>query len=366
MPTEDSRQKIKSLQQIVTHDGPVSIEDYMRYALSHQERGYYRSKEAIGPQGDFITAPEISQLFGEMIAIWFMNQIENSRFATSKNFTLIECGPGRGTLIRDILRTFQKISSFTPEINLHFLEINPYFKTALLPLKSHYEITFHDTMDSLLNLKTKGPFLILANEFLDVYPVRQFIFHNANWHEIKVSYDAYTSRFKPIIGENPCEMPPSLCMRDQYQEGDILEYSSEQEQIMTIFSELLRHDGGFGLWIDYGYTSSPKKSTLQAVRNHQKVDPFEEPGQSDLTTLIDFKRLEKKFENQEKLICTIKNQGDFLIEQGINIRASQLMHQTSNDLQKTIEAAVHRLTHSEHMGRLFKVLSVRSEGDSSS
>lgn len=366
MPIEDSRQKFNPLHQIIQQTGPVSIETYMRYALSHETKGYYRSREVIGSQGDFITAPEISQLFGEMIALWFIDHVMRSKFLHSDHFSFIECGPGRGTLIRDVLRTFGQIKSFTPKIDLHFLEINPYFKNALLPLKEHHALTFHDTIESLLTLKRKGPFLILANEFLDVFPVRQFILHKQQWHEIKVTYMDSLKRFQPIVDDMPCLLPFSHDVDEMYQEGDILEYSSEQQQAMTVFEELLSHAGGFGLWIDYGYTSSPKKSTLQAVQHHKKADPFKEPGLCDLTTLIDFGTLYKKFQHHPKLACTLKDQGNFLKEQGIDVRASQLMKHTSKAEQHSIEHAVQRLTHPNQMGRLFKVLSLRSQGNTAS
>ncbi|MGN6670044.1 MAG: SAM-dependent methyltransferase [Candidatus Nucleicultricaceae bacterium] len=366
MPTEDLRQKFNSLHQIIQQIGPVSIETYMRYALNHETKGYYRSKEAIGGRGDFITAPEVSQLFGEMIALWFIDHVMHSKFLHSDRFSFIECGPGRGTLMRDVLRTFGQIKSFTPKLDLHFLEINPSFKNALLPLKEHHPLTFHERIESLLSLKGKGPFLILANEFLDVFPVRQFILHKHQWHEIKVVYVDSLKRFQPIVEDNPCPLPFSLNTDDTYQEGDILEYSSEQQQAMLVFEELLSHDGGFGLWIDYGYTTCPKKSTLQAVQHHKKVDPFKDPGLSDLTTLIDFGTLYKKFQHHPKLACTLIDQGDFLKQQGIDVRAAQLIKHASKDDQHSIEHAVQRLTHPNQMGRLFKVLALRSQGDTPS
>lgn len=350
------------LKETIEREGAIPIDAFMHFALASKTAGYYRSKQPIGAKGDFITAPEISQLFGEMVAIWFADQLLRSPYHGVDKIIFVECGPGKGTLIRDVLRTFKHITSFPQRLDLHFVEINPFFKKSLQSLSDHHSIHFYEDVSSLETLKGQGPLLILANEFLDVFPISQFILQHGRWHELKLTYDAKHSCFKPIIDPLPCLLPFEVQSDDAYEEGDILEYSKGQEAVIKVFKDLLLHNGGFGLCIDYGYTTCPKKSTLQALYQHQKVNPFQNVGCHDLTSLINFKRMHDYCVAEPSLMSTLINQGDFLNALGIHFRSEQLKSSASVLEKNVIDSALHRLTDPTAMGHLFKVLTLESIG----
>ncbi|MBX9696620.1 MAG: SAM-dependent methyltransferase [Alphaproteobacteria bacterium] len=351
------------LKQEISDVGPLTLERYMERALTDPTNGYYLTKKPIGSKGDFITAPEVSQLFGEMIALWFVDQVLRSPYAASKHLTLIECGPGRGTLIRDILRVFEKIPAFSMAIDLHFVEVNPDFRINLSVLEKKYPLTFHDDVKSLLSIDSTHPVLFIANEFLDVFPIQQFVYLKGTWHAINVTFDDEQARFQPTLQSSIASLPPEIKRESDFKQGDILEYSPQQFECLRIFEHILQKNGGFGLLIDYGYTHAPRKSSLQALKDHQKVDPFQNPGEADLTSLIDFGSLYDWCTHSSSLNTKLTSQGDFLEMLGIKTRAEILKKMSSQPQQQAIDEALHRLTHPSAMGRLFKVLTLTSLGN---
>jgi NADH dehydrogenase [ubiquinone] 1 alpha subcomplex assembly factor 7 len=351
------------LKQEISDAGPVTLERYMERALTDPNYGYYLTKKPIGSKGDFITAPEVSQLFGEMIALWFMDQILRSPYAASKHLTLIECGPGRGTLIRDILRVFEKIPTFSVAIDLHFLEVNPDFRKNLSVLEEKHPLTFHDEVKSLLSIDTTNPVLLIANEFLDVFPIQQFVYLKGTWHAINVTFDDEQDRFRPTPESAIALLPPEIKRGSDFKQGDILEYSPQQFECLRIFEHILQKNGGFALLIDYGYTHAPRESSLQALKGHQKVDPFQNPGEADLTSLINFGLLYDWCTHSSTLNAKLISQGDFLEMLGIKTRVEILKKISSQPQQQAIDEALHRLTHSSAMGSLFKVLTLTSLGN---
>lgn len=348
------------LRQEILEAGPLTLEYFMERALTDPTYGYYRTKKPIGSEEDFITAPEVSQLFGETIALWFVDKILRSPYRESKRLTLVECGPGRGTLIRDVLRVFGNISEFSMEIDLHFLEINPDFRKNLSTLENQYHLTFYDDIESLLCLDTTHPVLLIANEFLDVFPIQQFIYLDSAWHTVGVTFDEKQDRFYPIAVSVVDCLSQDIKKISDIKEGDIVEYSPLQFRCLRIFEQILQKNGGFGLLIDYGYTRPPHKSSLQAIRKHQKTDPFQNPGEVDLTSLIDFGSLYTWCMRSSTLDTELIPQGDFLEMHGIKTRAELLKKKGSLSQQQQIDHALHRLTHPSAMGRLFKVLTLTS------
>lgn len=351
------------LRQEILEMGPITLKHYMERALTDPDYGYYRTKKPIGSEGDFITAPEVSQLFGEMIALWFVDKILRSPYAASKRLTLIECGPGRGTLIRDILSVFEKIPEFPMMIDLHFLEVNPDFRKSLSVMENHYNLTFHEDIESLRSIDTTNPVLLIANEFLDVFPIQQFVYLKETWHKITITFDENQDRFRPIAESSIDSLPKELKRESDFKEGDILEYSPQQFECLRIFEHILQKNGGFGLLIDYGYTSTPRKSSLQAIKSHKKTDPFQNPGEVDLTSLVDFGSLYAWCTHSSTLNAELISQGEFLEMLGIETRAALLKKTGSPSQQLEIDQALHRLTHPSAMGRLFKVLTLTSLGN---
>ncbi len=324
--------------------GPISIAHYMAEANAH----YYNRTDPLGAAGDFITAPEISQMFGEMIGLWLADQWQRAGKPSMCQF--VEFGPGRGTLAADALRAMAQFD-FHPRV--HLIEGSTALRMAqkiALP-----QATWHDGLDSV---PREGPLLIVANEFLDALPVRQVVRTEQGWRERVVLHDG--ERFRPAAGPRPMDsvVPPALASSPP---GTILESCPAAAGMAYEIAARLKAQGGAALFIDYGYAAPQTGSTLQAVRAHQKVDPFSDPGLSDLTALVDFAQL-KQIALAGDVDCHGPvGQGDWLMALGIGQRAA-LLGRSRPDQAKQVAEALDRLVSPDQMGSLFKVLAYRGPG----
>jgi NADH dehydrogenase [ubiquinone] 1 alpha subcomplex assembly factor 7 len=326
------------------------LDEFMGEALT----AYYNSRDPLGVDGDFTTAPEISQLFGEIIGIWAVQQWVKLESPTAIN--LIEIGPGRGTLMADLLRGTQHITAFHDALSIHLIETSEFLKqkqyqtlchceehsdTAIHTLsKSHGLLRFarnnvdiycHDHLSAIKNNK---PSIIIANEFFDALPVRQFKRDNDKWLEHYI--DGGQSVWQAI------DTPPLKPTLPTVKEGDIFEYSTAQEN----YAELMSTYHGAALIIDYGYKKSAYGDSVQALYKHQSCAITDHIGEADLTSHIDFEWLASLFKN-----TAIKTQADFLNENGIAIR----YHQLNNS---SLRSGYERLVHADQMGKLFKALEI--------
>jgi len=323
--------------------GPISVADYMAHCLGHPQHGYYITRDPLGAAGDFTTAPEISQMFGEMIGLWLAQVwLDAGRPAP---FRLVELGPGRGTCMADALRAARAAPGFAEAADLWLVETSPRLRdeqARRLP-SAQWAESLDDVPD--------GPTMLIANEFLDALPVRQFLATAAGWREKQVGLDGDAL----IWGLSPplpggCDAP----------KGSWREESPMAERIARDIAGRIDRQGGAALFIDYGYRAAdrPPGFTLQALRRHAPADPLAEPGAADLTWLIDFDRLT---ESLAPLATACAPQGAFLARLGIGQRAAALAA-AKPDEAETIADALERLTAAEQMGTLFKTLAAWPAG----
>ena len=337
----------------IQENGPMTVGQYMQIALTDPSHGYYTNQNPFGRSGDFITAPEISQLFGEMIAIWTIDIWQ--KMGTPTEFQLIEAGPGRGTLMADVLRTIQKLAPpMLKAATVGLIEISPALKEKQKQALSNFDVTikWHDTLSKIDGL----PIILLANEFLDALPIRQFVFQENKWHERAIGLGesgALDWGLIPATISVPSRLSPKA--------GDIFEICTPAQTFCASICEKIKTQGGAALFIDYGHLESGFGDTFQAVKDHQYVSVLEDVGQADLTAHIDFEPLAKIGKNAGLTVKTT-TQGEFLLEMGILQRAGQLGAALDVERQKNIQNDVERLAAPDKMGNLFKAMTFAARG----
>lgn len=335
----------ETLRETIALEGPISVERYMNLCLRH----YYATRDPLGAVGDFTTAPEISQMFGELIGLWML-EVWNG-MGRPASCRLVELGPGRGTLMADLLRATRLLPDFKAAATVHLVETSPSLKQRQQDAlaSSGFEVEWHDRVEDV----PAGPTLLVANEFFDALPVRQFAATDRGWCERLVGLDGG----RLIFGLRP-EAEPALGR--PLRQGDILEWPAASVDLMGTLAGRLARDGGAALILDYGYWGPAFGDTLQALQNHQPVDPLEEPGEADLTTHVDFHRLAQAAATQGARVHGIVTQGDFLQALGIEARADALKARATPVQAADIDRALTRLTERgpTGMGELFKVLAV--------
>ncbi|WP_299352648.1 SAM-dependent methyltransferase [uncultured Shimia sp.] len=329
----------------ITSQGPLTIADYMAECLLHPEFGYYTTRDPLGAEGDFTTAPEISQMFGEMLGL-SLAQCWMDQGAPTQ-FVLAEAGPGRGTLMADVLRVVRAVPGFAEAAEVHLIEASPTLRKKQQE-KLGADVTWHD---SVATLPRDLPLFFLANEFFDALPIRQFQRDGDGWRERLVGLKA--SALTPGLGDR-VDVPSLRARLEDTQDGDIVEICPSAEPIITEVGQRIDANGGAALIIDYGDWRS-QGDTLQALKAHQFVDPFTAPGSADLTAHVDFEALAQATPSGHSRLTP---QGVFLERLGITHRAQGLAQTLSGDRLNAHIAAHRRLTHPEEMGNLFKVLAL--------
>ncbi len=337
----DGRTTAQKLIALIERDGAIPLGDYMAIANSD----YYASRVPIGAGGDFITAPEISQMFGELVGLWLTDLW--SRAGSPADAHYVELGPGRGTLAVDALRAMAQFG-FAPSV--HLVENSPTLRAE--QQRRLTEACWHEDISTL---PETGPLLIVANEFFDALPVQQLVRQNGSWHRQMVVRDR--NRFRLTVGEEAVAggAPPLL------PDGSIFEYSPASRSIMGDLSARLAAQGGVLLVIDYGHARPGTGSTLQAVKNQLPVSPFDDPGNADLTVHVNFYDLGSIAHKHLLSVHGPVEQGQWLTSLGIGARAQALIR-TEPQRQQEVEAALHRLTHVDEMGRLFRVMAATPLG----
>ena len=322
--------------------GPISVAHYMAEANQH----YYGTRDPLGAAGDFTTAPEISQMFGELVGLCLADLWMRS--GSRPNALYVELGPGRGTLASDALRAMGS-GGLTPQP--HFVETSPSLRErqrALVPNVFHH--------DSVAALPDNAPLLVVANEFFDALPVRQIIRSGEEWRERVVICPDETdsNRFESVPGYRRVESGIPAIAADA-PDGAIIEIPLAGTAIALELAQRIARQGGAAIIIDYGYEGPAIGDTLQAVREHQFADPFLEPGESDLTTHVDFTMIGNMARQAGLRVLGPVNQGELLRKLGIEARADQLAR-TSPARAAEVEAARLRLTADDAMGTLFKAM----------
>ncbi len=327
---------------------------FMDLALSHPIHGYYQSRDPIGAEGDFTTAPEISQTFGELIGLWLATAWEE--VGRPKPFQLAELGPGRGQLMSDLLRATARAPGFLEAADIHLVETSKRLQDVQRRTLNTAPITWHEGLEAF----PKGPLFLIANEVFDALPVHQLIRTEQGWAERTVTLDEQGG-----LAFASCDAPSALldATKDlsSAKPGDIAEISPAREALAFDIGQRIRRDGGIALIIDYGaWVNRATGDTLQAVRHHEPADPLSAPGEIDLTTQVDFRRLGLAAAEGGADVYGPVPQGPFLRTLGIEMRTAALLSRSNQEQAKRLQEGLFRLTDASAMGEVFKVLALGS------
>lgn len=334
-------------------EGPISLSDYMAECLLNPQHGYYATRDPFGADGDFTTAPEISQMFGELLGLCLAQSWLDQ--GSPAPFLLAEIGPGRGTLMADMLRAMRGVPGLLNAARVHLIEASPTLRERQRQTLSDHQITWHDRIDSLPD----GPLFLVANEFFDALPIRQFRRDGAGWRERQVGLTGdglLTPGYGPLS-----DIPPLADRLADTGEGDIVELCPALPPIAGEIARRIAHHGGVALIADYGGWHS-LGNTFQALQAHAVTDPFAEPGLADLTAHVDFEALAKTFRATGASATGMTPQGAFLERLGIAARTERLARSLSGAALETHLAAHRRLTDPAEMGQLFKLIACHPAG----
>lgn len=333
-------------------EGPISVAEYMALALGHPKYGYYITRDPLGRNGDFTTAPEISQMFGELLGLWCAQSW--MQMGQPAPIHLIELGPGRGTLMADALRATARVPGFHDAVRLHLVETSPALRAAQARALAGFAPIWHDRFPDVPD----GPLLLLANEFFDALPIRQFVRGERSWAERKIGLDtdgALTWVLDPAPG--PMLIHPSLQAAPV---GSVVELCPAGIGIAGEIGHRLARMPGAGLIVDYGYAGPAAGDTLQALRRHAYAPVLETPGDADLTAHVDFSALADAARAAGAAAWGPVGQGSLLRTLGIDLRAATLKRLAGPAQGQDIDQALDRLTGDDGMGRLFKALALTS------
>jgi len=328
------------IHKMISREGPLSVAQFMQLALQHPEHGYYMKGDPLGVAGDFTTAPEISQISGELIGTWCA---EMWRLAGKPDpFVLLELGPGRGTLMQDALRATAKVEGFHHAMRLHLLESNVTLRASQGEKLGGFAPCYLSGLESLPSL----PVIAIANEFFDAMPVHQYEKTPEGWRERCVG--AGPDGFVFVLGkaEVLLPLPDSL---------SFYEISPQSLAMVQALSSHIAHYGGAALIIDYGMTESSGANTLQAVSGHASVSPLSHAGSVDLTPHVAFMALRLAATSQGVSALPTITQEAFLKAMGIELRAWQLKMKAGYEQAMDIDSSLQRLIDPQQMGTLFKV-----------
>ncbi len=327
------------LDEIIDAEGPMPVARYMSLCLGHPEHGYYMGRDPFGERGDFITAPEISQLFGELAGIWLASAYE--ALGKPASFQLVELGPGRGTLMADVLKAAKVMRGFAEAVKVHLVETSPVLR-RMQRWKLGGAAQWHDSLSTV----PQGPMLLFANEFFDALPIHQYEKHEGKW-------------FERCIGREGMGLAQSSFMAGG-RNGDIVETSPARIAVAEEIGWRLAASPGAALIIDYGHLKSAPGDTLQALHQHKKVPVTHLPGESDITSHVDFELLGKAMAKGGASVYAPLTQRDFLLTMGLEVRASVLAATAGSAARAVLERCVGRLVDQDKMGTLFKVMAAAS------
>ncbi len=336
--------------QISMH-GPMDVGQFMAVALGHPEHGYYMKKDPFGADGDFVTAPEVSQLFGEMLGAWVADVW--GQMGRPSRFALLECGPGRGTLMADMLRAVRGVGGFIEAVEVHFLEVSPVLRAAQRRALTGFNPRWHETLETVPD---DVPVIVIGNEFLDALGFRSLQKTREGWCERVIAFDedqeVFCFALRPagteIVAEIPFHLRGSAV-------GAVFEVAPVRNQFLTQVALRVGAQGGAALFVDYGHEKTAVGDTFQAVKGNNYVDVLHDVGEADLTSHVDFEALVGDVPSAVKVHGPVA-QGAFLRALGIELRAQRLLAGASPEQGAELEKGLHRLIDSDQMGALFKVI----------
>ncbi|HHZ10881.1 MAG TPA: class I SAM-dependent methyltransferase [Rhizobiales bacterium] len=341
------------IRRLIASSGPLSVADYMATCLFDPQHGYYTTREPFGRDGDFITAPEISQMFGELVAVWLVQAWQAGGMPMPA--TIAEIGPGRGTLMKDAVRTIRRLApNLASRAGFALVEASPRLiavqRETLLGAGPSF--SWHSGVETLPD----EPLFVVGNEIFDALPFRQFVRTDRGWLERAVGIDDDGNfRFTTGTAALPHDtLPPDV--RDAGR-GSVFEIAPAREALMSAIADRVATHGGAGIFFDYGHLVPSVGDTFQAVRRHRSEDVFAHPGEADLTSHVDFSAL-AAVARAHGLRTQLSKQGEFLLGMGLLERAGRLGQSAGEDVRRKISAEVERLAGPDAMGDLFKVLTI--------
>ncbi len=329
-----------TFRRLIRENGPISLTQFM----GESNARYYASRDPLGEEGDFVTAPEVSQMFGELVGLWIADLWV--KMGQSDNIHYVELGPGRGTLTKDVLRAAGKYG-FDP--HLHFVEGS--IELRKIQRQEFPAVRFHNDLSTLPDDR---PLLIVANEFFDALPIHQLVRSAQGWHERMIGLD--DDRFVFVAGDKPMDSVVPSSWRSASQ-GSTIETSPAAATVMAEIAQRLTNQGGAALIIDYGPFELSAGSTLQAIRKHKKVDPLSHPGEADMTAHVDFELLKDVAEKNGAEVMGLQMQGEWLRQLGIDTRHEALARKSPGQAEQ-LQRQYDRLVDDAEMGTLFKVLGI--------
>jgi NADH dehydrogenase [ubiquinone] 1 alpha subcomplex assembly factor 7 len=336
------------LERLIAESGPISVAQYMTACLHDPDGGYYATRPALGPGGDFVTAPLISQMFGELIGVWLVSAWE--QMGRPQRFRLVEMGPGDGTLMSDALRAVRMAPDFLKAADIWLVEVSP-------PLRALQAERLGETVRwarALDEVPGEAPLLLIANELLDCLPARQFVRTAVGWAEQIVGLD---DKGRLAFG---LASTPAAGLLPHAAQGAVFEQSAAQAALGAQLARRIVADGGAALLIDYGRDEPGFGDTLQALRRHEKVDPLACPGEADLTVHADFPAV-LDAADAEGASTAILSQAIFLAKMGIGAR-SEVLLRARPDRSAALGRQLQRLVGADEMGELFKAACIHSPG----
>ncbi len=341
------------LKRQIPQTGPITVADYMVSCLFDPDHGYYSTREPFGRGGDFVTAPEVSQMFGELVAIWMISAWQAA--GSPENFAFAEIGPGRGTLMADMLRTLRKSETgFPGRGHIYMIETSPRLTDVQKKRldKEAENIEWLTRFEEVADL----PLFLVGNELFDAIPVRQYQRFGDFWLERMVGVDG-NGRLAFMAGAGSLAADQLPASAAGQQDGTTFEVSPAREALAETIAEHIAHHGGAALIFDYGHLQPGFGETLQAVRNHNFDDVLSHPGEADLTSHVDFAALAAAVKRAGAQSASL-TQGEFLLRMGLVERAGRLGINLDQKGRRQIEADVERLAGPEAMGELFKVMAI--------
>jgi SAM-dependent MidA family methyltransferase len=335
----------------IRQNGPMSVEQFFLIAASGHPQSYYSSHDPFGDHGDFITAPEISQVFGECIGLWCIDAWE--RMGSPDALRLVECGPGNGTLMSDILRVARIRPAFAGGVGVHLVETSPRLREVQRArLSGQPAVSWHESVEALPD---GLPMIVVCNEFFDALPARQFIRLGGCWRERVVGLDA-NERLAFMVNH---DVDFSAAIPAQLQgaaEGSVHEISAAALRVASALGATLRRNSGALLAIDYGYEGPAVGDTLQALRSHAPCHVLSSPGSADITFHVDFQAIAAVLAGSGLRVWPLQAQGSFLMAMGAAVRTDMLIGRATPHEAERLRRALTRLTSPDAMGTLFKVL----------
>jgi NADH dehydrogenase [ubiquinone] 1 alpha subcomplex assembly factor 7 len=337
----------------IAREGPISVADYMEACLADAHLGYYPTREVIGASGDFITSPEVSQIFGELLGLWAIAVWQS--MGRPQSVIVAELGPGRGTLLADASRAWQSQTAFAGRISLALVETSPVLREAQKGTlrATEWPVQWCETVE---DIPQGRPLILLANEFLDALPVRQLVRRGGTWRERCVGLDQdghFAFVEGAVVAGNALPAVP---------EGAIIEARPATTPLLDALAARARRAPLAALFIDYGHVKSGIGDTLQAVCRHSYADPLADPGAADLTAHVDFAALKRDAEARGLRVYGPMPQGEFLLRLGLMKRRDRLLENAPPEQRELIASGATRLADPSQMGVLFKVLAFTSDG----